>query len=504
LRLGVSNLYYERRICSQPARFSSKRTEGGTERKETFAPAHFASFATFCSKLLLSPFSLFNSVHLLRIGFARLCFVAIAIVLVIPLNLSASATELDPIKIAILVDGMASRGSGFDAVELHALGTDGLAAILNHLLPDTAPPAPPPAPGPPEEQVRRLIGRLDADEFTAREEATLELIAKARGRRDLLEEASRSDSLEVRLRAERVLSSWETRPAARLSAYLSGFWTYVEGLKDPERLALLARRTMKAFEQGMPEGDRLHLLRLCVAGVAHGRDDTSCDILLPLVRHSDVRIATLATETVGAYKTEPRFVPLLLVEALQSDRKAIVEVALRFVLGCQDQRRRDQVRAALRTVFEQREEPLRFQACLPLMRDFHDPDAWAYIIEQTASKDANRARTAFNWIGDTKNCGQPPDERLLEKLTPLLTGKGEPKRAAVDALGVFAGEDVVRRLIELLADSDPSVTQKATTGLQAQPDQQLVRRLLEAATAKESPALLRTRAKQLLAKLSQL
>ena len=105
---------------------------------------------------------------------------------------------------------------------------------------------------------------------------------------------------------------------------------------------------MKAFEPGMPEGDRLHLLRLCIAGVAHGRDDASCDILLPLVRHQDVRIATLAAETVGAYKTEPRFVPRLLVDALASERQAggrgglavcrrlpgSTSVAIRFVRPC--------------------------------------------------------------------------------------------------------------------------------------------------------------------------
>ena len=66
-----------------------------------------------------------------------------------------------------------------------------------------------------------------------REAATEELIAEARGRRPLIEEASQSDSLEVRLRAERVLASWESRPTERLSAYLSGFWTYVEGSMIP-------------------------------------------------------------------------------------------------------------------------------------------------------------------------------------------------------------------------------------------------------------------------------
>jgi hypothetical protein len=417
---------------------------------------------------------------------------------------SAVAAEIDPIKTALLVDGMASRGSGYDAGELHALGTDGLAAVLDHLLPDTAPPAPPMQPGPPEVEIRRLIARLDADDFSAREQATEELIVRARTRRALIEDAALSDSLEVRLRAERVLASWESRPGSRLSAYLSGFWAYIEGVADQPRLELLARRTLKAFEQGMPEGDRLHLLRLCIAGVAHGRDESSCDVLCSLVQHQDVRVATLVTETVGAYKTEPRFVPQLLVDALKSERQPVIEAALRFVLGCQDEKRRGAVGAALRTVFENRDEPLKFQACLPLVRDFRDSDAWVYVLEQTRSKDANRVRTALNWIGDTKNCGQPPDAKLLKNIGQFATGTGaDQRRAAIQVLGTFAGEAVVWQLVALLADSDPSVARQADAGLLAQPDRELVKRLLEDAAANNSDALARSRARLLLTKLAQ-
>ena len=430
----------------------------------------------------------------------RLC---VSILLSLSFASASQAGEIDPIKIALLVDGMASRGSGYEAAELHALGADGLAAVLNHLLPDTAPPEAPAPVGPPEEEIRRLIERLDADEFTAREAATVELIVRGRGRRPLIEEASRSDSLEVRLRSERVLASWEPYPAERLSAYLSGFWTYVEGLNDSDRLQLLAQRTIAAFEEGMPEGDRLHLLRLCIAGVAHGRDDASCDLLRPLVRHDDVRIATLVAETVGAYKMEPRFVPQLLVDALASDRAAVTEAALRFVVDCQDERRREHVRVALCKVFEKRDEPLKFQACLPLMRDFRDADAWGYVLAQTKSKDANRARTALNWIGDTKNCGQPPEARLLKHLDPYLAAIAtDQRRAGIQALGTFSGEEVARRLIELLADADQSVARQADTTLLAQPDRKLVERLLKEAAAKSPAALVRSRAKEMLAKLS--
>jgi len=434
----------------------------------------------------------------------RLCVSILVFALMTLGGSTLPAAEIDAIKIALLVDGMASRGSGYDASELHALGADGLAAVLDHLLPDTAPPRQPRKTGPPEAVIRRLIGRLDADDFGAREQATLELIASAREHRPLIEEAARSDSLEVRLRAERVISSWESRPAERLSAYLSGFWAYVEELSDAPRLELLARRTMKAFEQGMPEGDRLHLLRLCIAGVAHGRDDTSCDALRPLVQHQDVRIAALVTETVGAYKTEPRFVPQLLVDALVNERPGVAEAALRFVLGSEDEQRRDAIRAGLRFVFERREEPLKFQACLPLIRDFSDGEAWIYVLEQTASKDAGRVRTALNWIGDTKNCGQSPDAKLFKKLNGFLAAKrADQRRAATQALGTFAGDDVIRRLIGLLADSDLSVAHQADSCLLAQPDRKLVQKLVEEAAAKHADGVVQSRARSLLVKTRQ-
>src|SRR3954449_12117890 len=101
---------------------------------------------------------------------------------------AAAADEINPIKIALLVDGMANRGSSYEAAELHALGADGLAAVIDHLLPDTAPPPKPILSGPPEDEIRGLIARLDADEFPEREGATHELIEKARGRRDLIHE----------------------------------------------------------------------------------------------------------------------------------------------------------------------------------------------------------------------------------------------------------------------------------------------------------------------------
>jgi hypothetical protein len=412
------------------------------------------------------------------------------------------SAEPDPIKIAILVDGMASRGSGYDASELHGLGMDGLAAVLDYLLPDTAPANRPLPAAPPEAELQALLERLDHDDFHVRERATEELIARARGAKALIEQAAVSDSLEVRLRAERVLASWESRPASRLSAYLSGFWAYIEGLSDPPRLALLAERAVKACAAGMPEGDRLHLVRLCIAGVAHGRHESSCALLRPLVRNADVRVATLVTETVGAYKTDAHLLPALLVDALEDRRPPVVEAALRFVLGCNDVVRRPRVQAALRRIFDSGPEPLKFQACFPLVRDFQDAAAWAYVIEQAGSSDTGRVRTALNWIGDTKRVAGAPPVALLTRFDQLLAGDAGQRRAVVLALGKFGGTEVVKRLVPLVADADETVVREAEGCLASQPDRALVQRLLREA-ASGTNSVLQSRAQQLLAKFGR-
>jgi hypothetical protein len=171
----------------------------------------------------------------------------------------------------------------------------------------------------------------------------------------------------------------------------------------------------------MPQGDRLHLLRLCLAGVAHGHNSASCDLLRPLVEHDDARIAVLATETIGEYKTDALFFPALLVDALHSEQPAVVETALRFAAVARIRAAR-LVQQALRSILKQA-EPLslgcRHRSCATSTIQPH----WLYVLEQTQSKDSGRARTAYNWIGDSSGRGQTASAALVEKLSPLLRPK---------------------------------------------------------------------------------
>ena len=405
-------------------------------------------------------------------------------------GVSAQAAELDRVRVALLIDAMATRGASYDPTELNALGVDGLAAVLDYFLPQTAPvPAGPDREEPPAEEVLRRLKALDDEDFATREAATAWLIAHARPQRALVAQWGECDVLERRLRIERVLASWELRPAARGSAYLTGLWAYLEQVRDPARLVLLARRTRAALEKGLPEGDQLHVLRLCLAGVAHGAHGPACELLRPLVHHPDVRAATLVVETVGAYKQPPQFVPGLMVEALASPRPVVVEVALRFLVGSGDAPHHAARYEALKALRRHPDPSLRFQACLPLIRDFHDAEAWGYVIAQTASADAGRVRTAWNWIGDTRAARRVPSADLLQTFDRFLKeGAPAQRRAATQALSTYAGPAVVERLAQLLIDRDPSVAQCAEARLRMLAQEASVRQQL-ATLAREHPDL---------------
>lgn len=390
---------------------------------------------------------------------------------------TAQGAELDRVRVALLIDGMATRGAAYDSTELHALGVDGLAAVLDAFLPGTAPPQPP-ATGPSADAVARRLAELDHDDFAIREAASSWLQTHARPQRALLAAAA-ADTVERRLRIERILASWEQRPPVRLSAYLTGLWAFLEQIHDPPRLNLLARRTAAALHEGFPAGDQLHLLRLCLAGVAHGGDEHACDLLRPLVRHPDRRVATLVVETVGAYKHPPTFLPRLLIDALESERTEVIEAALRFLSDSQPASHRAALWQALKALRQHAEEGLRFQACLPLVRVFHDAQAWSDVIAQTASADRARARTAWNWIGDTRPARQPPSEELLDVLDRFLA-RGTPaqRRAAAQALGLYEGPAVIERLAGLLADGDLAVVAQVQRALQLRIPQEKVQEQL--------------------------
>jgi len=397
---------------------------------------------------------------------------------------------------------MELQGSAYNPKSLHELGTVGLAGVLDHFFPDTAA-AVKKEVKPPEDEIKRLIGQLGSDEFKDRESATEQLIARGKPCRDLLVKAADSDDAEVRLRAQRILAAWEPKAGDIGDRGLGGFWNYAEGLRDGERLELVARRVMAEFARGWPDGPKLHLLRLCVAGVAKGGHEASCDLLRPLVADKDIRIARFVTETTGSYKADDEFFPQLLVNALASDRDEVVQVAIRWTQNCRQSPRADEVRRAMRSIFDQRDEALKFQVCVPLIQEFDDPQAWVFLIEQTQSKTPLRSASALSSLADAKHSGREPSAELLERLAgPLASPTLALRWGATKALGTHAGQTVIERLIPLLADAEQSVRDEAARCLVKQTDKSLLGAQLAAAAAEHASEQVRGRAAALLKKLA--
>ena len=177
---------------------------------------------------------------------------------------------------------------------------------------------------------------------------------------------------------------------------------------------------------------------------------------------------------------------------------------MRFAAGNTDERQREALQKALRQIFAKQSEALKFQACLPLIRDFQDPAAWVYVLEQTQSKDASRARTACNWVGDSAGRSEPAPLGLVQAIAPVLNSpSADLRRWAVQALETYSGEHVIRSLIPLLGDNDESVVRQVGVSLRKQPDQSLVKRLLQAANIGSSKVASRKPVREVLSELER-
>jgi HEAT repeat protein len=396
---------------------------------------------------------------------------------------------------------MTTHGSAYDPKGLHELGLPGLEALLDRLFPETAPARKPVLP-PDDAEVRRLIGLLASEDFKTREQATEQLIEKGKPHEELLAKAADNDDAEVRLRARRILAAWMPREPAVADQSLGGFWKYAEGIQDHPRLMALAKRTALVLDRGYPEGSHVHLTRLCIAGVAHGGAEEPCQVLRPLLEHKDVRVAKLVVETIGSYKPKD-FFPKLLVEALSAKRDEVVEVAVRWCQHASGLSRSAEIQSGLRNVFDRRSEALKFQSCLALTQDFDEPDAWHYLILQTQSKEPLRAASALARLADASHSGRAASSQLLEKIDPHLRSPQLHVRwGAAKVIGMHAGQEVIERLIPLLADAEQSVVDEVRRALAKQADKPLVRRLVAQAAADHADPMVRTRCNELLAKLS--
>lgn len=407
-----------------------------------------------------------------------LLFISVCLALVAP------AAPCDEPNLDAIFADMEQRGAAFDARPLHELGVAGLEAVFDRWLPqsrlrETRVPI--------GNLIRDLTANLGHEDYEVRTAAAQRLILLGDQARSQVVEASRSNDPEVRLQANTILERWkrERSPSLdeqqqeRVDNFRNACYAYLQKIDDDERLAVFVRRTKLALEVGLQPYDSRAKLRPCLKGIASLKDDRWCSELLPLLKHDDPQIAVFVVHSIGAARQND-FFPTLLLEALDSDRPEIVEATLSWALNCSDQQRRPQLQQRLRKLLEQPNDALKFQACWPLIHDFQDEAALHHVLTETRGEDVARARTALGWATEAARGRSKPTLQVLEQLAPLLDHDDVLlRRDAAQTLAAFGGEEVLRRLLPLLADEAPAVAQVVTDEFAAAKDRELKQKLLE-------------------------
>ena len=379
-----------------------------------------------------------------------------------------------------LLSDMAAREHQFKPARLHKLDLPGLVAVLDELLPDTAAPSQLRAsPG----DVQRIIARLGDDSARIREAATKELFALGPAAAPWVQAAAKDADAEIGWRAMRVLRAWESRKWEDKTPYVGGFAVYAAGIHDDARLRELVRRTSAALETGVPEGGRYAILEICVRAIGNSTKDEYVDLMRPLLKHNDVQVAVLVTQWVGestASYPGAKFCPALLLDALQSDREEVALSAVHWAGNCGETPRKAEVERLLVALFDGKNENLKFQACAPLIRNYHHCAALDYLLQQAKGADLNRRYAALSWLSSPSQ-NAAPDKKLLDALAELLkSSDGHTRYMAVLALSSYSGEEVVKLLLPMLADTYNVIPNELGNRLQQQPDKAMLRRLLTA------------------------
>jgi HEAT repeat protein len=418
----------------------------------------------------------------------------------LPLSGFAAERKLD----AILLE-METQGAAFDPAALNELGMAGLEALFDHWLPQSQFTA---SQQPTAEQVRKLVSELASEDFVVRKAAEERLTLFGDQARPQVVEASKSGDPEVRLRATSILEAWKKqreRPQSpeerqRDTNLRDACGVYLAQIEDGPRLAAFLQRTRLALDVGLqPHGSRAKL-RMCLRRVAAMRDDAWCAELKPLLLHDDPQVPLFVIHSIGAMRQND-YLPQLTLEALSCGRPEVVEAALSWTLNCADEQKLPELRERLSKLLAEGEEPLKFQACWPLLKNFRDAEALTYLLEQLRSDDSAHVRTALGWLGDEVNRGQAATPEIVAALSPLLSSEDFfLRRDAAQALAVFQGEEVVARLIPLLIDDKPALAIWAAEELSGKYDRETKQKLLRAAAEKHESTLVREAAAQALKK----
>jgi len=424
-------------------------------------------------------------------------WVTALVVLVFLMPDTSRSQEVDAEILVILAD-MLEQQHQFRPDRLEAMGLDGLSAVMDFLLPETAEPRKVDLP---EETIEELVKQLGAVNYRVRETAFERLYGLGRGIEPVLVEAAGNADAEIAWRARQILRKWEAERNADKSRYLPAFAVYTFSIRDDVRLRELVRRTLAALENGWSDGRKQQILTHCISAVAQSGKDEHVDRFRPLLQHERIEVAVMVVNAVGSRASGSHY-PSLLLDALQADRPEVVRQAIRFTSYCQDKSRRPEVQRLLVALFEGENEQLKFETCAPLMNAFDYDPARDYLLDQAKTGDRSRQFQVLSQLRASSTTNRTVDEKLLAGLKPLLADSDNSvRRMACRTLSSYTGEDVVKALIPLLADSYSTIPREVDRYLKSYPEKETVRRLLNDAAEKHSESKVRQAAEKLLKEL---
>ena len=430
---------------------------------------------------------------------AKTCLTALLAVccLLRPMELSGKQPDLEILSI---LEDMGMQGDRFRPDRLHGMAAAGLSALLDRFLPDTADPTHTRAL---QDSVAELVGRLGHESYRVRETATERLLNLGPVFAPSLLRAVGSPDAEISWRATKILRKWEADQKQGGNRQVDAFAVYLEGVADEERLQQLARRTLIGLQAGMPEGMRHKFLLECLRAVARCGQDVHSNLLAPLLKHKDVELAVLVTETMGSASGGDYF-PAILLDALKADREEVVATAVKWSSNCQDGSKKAEVKKCLIAIFKGDNSRLKFAASFPLLHDFNYAEAVDYLLTEVRSENKQHRARAMKLIGDRRHLGTPVSDKILEALRPMLRADDSKTRlAAVRTLSIYSGQEVVESLIPLLGDRKAMIATEVAYRLDHQTDKAMLRRLLAEAAKDNANEKIRRKAAEIVKKLDQ-
>ncbi len=412
----------------------------------------------------------------------------------------AAAESAGPPVDTILED-MVIQKERFRPEALHGLGLDGLKAVLDEVLPDTAAPRRLDVPA---ENVDRLIAALGSASFRAREEAFDELVKIGPGAREQLAAATRNADPEISWRADRILRKFELRKLEDKGRYVQAFALYVRGIDDEPRLEELARRTVQAAGAGPPNGGRHQILSYSLRTVMQSKNERLVEQFRPLLAHQEPQVAIFAAHAMFS-GLSPDFCPAIFIDALKSNRDEVALAAIHYSQQYREHAKAVELKQLLIGMLDRPDPMFKLQAAAVLWQGFQHAPALDMLLEQASqAADKNVRYQAISRLSPIYNRDKPLEEKVLKVFDLLLKDDDEnTRRIALSVLGNYPGEQVAQRLIPLMADKDQGIAEEARRRLADQTDKDMLRRLLAAAAKDHASEDVRKAAADLLKQVGE-